>query len=143
MYCDVLECCNETPCSEHNQEELMYEVDSLSTVWSGFVSLNSECEEAKHHNGCTHFRQFEHHKNGFVFYSTKMWFDKTCAFWQKRDKCNLCGDEIENMDSEVINRMDTCTFHEFCLRYCLHRNCPDKCPGCDPNICHACWECSY
>lgn len=51
-------CSNLLPCENHYQYE--YEVESMSTVWSGFTSIDSDCEDSKHceesFGHCSHFR---------------------------------------------------------------------------------------
>jgi len=125
------------------ETEYAYEVASLSEIDSGIERITGTCEEEKHERECEHFRQYESPKDRFIFYSSKMCFEKTSDYWEEGDKCDLCNTTITEPKDEVLNLGDMCTFHSYCLCYYLHNNRPTVCPGCDKTRCRACWACSY
>jgi len=146
IHCQSEKCLNMLPCNDHYQYE--YEVESMNTIWSGFTSIDFDCEDSKHREEffghCSHFRAWRPSTEGFTFFSDTIdFFEESNEYWHEGMICNLCQQEIQEDEELVLNLKDMCQFHEGCLRNLLHRRNPEVCPGCDTTKCKACWKCSY
>jgi len=145
-YCDELECLEDAPCPIHDCVEYDFEVCSSDTIQSHFTSLTYKCEKTKHSDAffgsCSHFVAYRNHQEGFIFTSQTMQLERNFDFWYENMQCYICHSEIQDAEDVVVNLADMCHFHDFCIMEKLHQGL-EICPGCDPDICRACYKCDY
>ena len=144
---------------EHFEYVINYESDTISlssrgTRYSGFTSINGECtggincshsdpnySNANFIDFCTHFRAYDGgmkrtHYDGGMRLGSDMWYMEDLIF--EDDHCFAC----DYNQCDLINLRCGCTYHKSCIRRYLEKG-REECPGCHPDVCQACIDCSY